>query len=359
MLQNCVFGQTSKNQYVIASRYLISVLAAFCGTLVGSVDAFAESWKYVDAIDPFTDRDASYVRLEAVSHGSQAHAPTAILFVCDGVGGSDAFVVTKEFISDEKLEVRYRFDTNPARYVQWQYVPRFQAIQTDDDFASDLATNAGLLIEVVNAFGQPELAQFASADPDLANVQYVSDGCNPEQKEIREQAASEAARLAEETVEELIAAAMEQAAVEDARLAAEAAEAAEIARVAAARQAESEAEQAARDAANASASRQINASIADNMDWPIFVRAQDQWKLGATVILKDSVGGIASVQVRILKAPASADPLQMRSVRDALERSIWASGPWPIPTEYYEDWLDIPEFVLCPPVNALTVSLAC
>ena len=169
-----------------------------------------------------------------------------------------------------------------------------------------------------------------------------------------------AARLVpDDPVEDLIAAAMEQAAVEDARLAAEAAEAAEIARVAAARQAEADARQSARDAANASASRQINAGIADNMDWPIFIRAQDQWKFGATVTLKDLSGGIASVQVRILNAPASADPLQMRSVRDALERSIWASGPWPIPTEYYEDWLDIPEFVLCPPVNALTVSLAC
>lgn len=169
-----------------------------------------------------------------------------------------------------------------------------------------------------------------------------------------------AARLVpDDPVEDLIAVAMQQVAVEDARLAAEAAEAAEIARVAAARQAEADARQSARDAANASASRQINASIADNMDWPIFIRAQDQWKFGATVTLKDLSGGIASVQVRILNAPASADPLQMRSVRDALERSIWASGPWPIPTEYYEDWLDIPEFVLCPPVNALTVSLAC
>ena len=169
-----------------------------------------------------------------------------------------------------------------------------------------------------------------------------------------------AARLVpDDPVEDLIAAAMEQAAAEDARLAAEAAEAAEIARVAAARQAEADAKQSARDAANASASRQINASIADTMDWPIFIRAQDQWKFGATVTLKDLSGGIASVQVRILNAPASADPLQMRSVRDALERSIWASGPWPIPTEYYEDWLDIPEFVLCPPINALTVSLAC
>ena len=169
-----------------------------------------------------------------------------------------------------------------------------------------------------------------------------------------------AARLVpDDPVEDLIAAAMEQAAAEDARLAAEAAEAAEIARVAAARQAEADAKQSARDAANASASRQINAGIADNMDWPIFIRAQDQWKFGATVTLKDLSGRIASVQVRILNAPASADPLQMRSVRDALERSIWASGPWPIPTEYYEDWLDIPEFVLCPPINALTVSLAC
>ena len=166
-----------------------------------------------------------------------------------------------------------------------------------------------------------------------------------------------AARLVpDDPVEELIAAAMEQAAAEDARLAAEAAE---IARVAAARQAEADAKQSARDAANASASRQINAGIADNMDWPIFIRAQDQWKFGATVTLKDLSGGIASVQVRILNAPASADSLQKRTVRDALERSIWASGPWPIPTEYYEDWLDIPEFVLCPPVNALTVSLAC
>ena len=180
-----------------------------------------------------------------------------------------------------------------------------------------------------------------------------------EAPEDQDRLVSTARLVPDDPVEDLIAAAMEQAAVEDARLAAEAAEAAEIARVAAARQAEADARQSARDAANASASRQINAGIADNMDWPIFIRAQDQWKFGATVTLKDLSGGIASVQVRILNAPASADPLQMRSVRDALERSIWASGPWPIPTEYYEDWLDIPEFVLCPPVNALTVSLAC
>lgn len=169
-----------------------------------------------------------------------------------------------------------------------------------------------------------------------------------------------AARLVtDDPVDDLIAAAMEEAAVAEAQRAAEAAEAAEIARVAAARQADAMAEQAARDAANAAASRQINTNIEAAMDWPVFVRAQDQWKVAAKVELKDLSGNIASVNVRVVKAPSTASAQMINTVRNALEGAILSSAPWQIPTQYYDDWLDIPEFVLCPRTSVLTASSPC
>ena len=152
----------------------------------GYVDNSNESsvslWQFQEEIDGFSDKNVSLMALFAeAGYEREDDAPKVIGLKCNGNGSYNVFVRSDGFLSNEHIEVKYRFSGEEVVEENWRPLAdgtgavggkfKDKALR----FETKLATGKDFIFQVTDYRGVTNMASFKnSKDP---NFDFILNGC--------------------------------------------------------------------------------------------------------------------------------------------------------------------------------------
>lgn len=139
-------------------------------------------WQYIDKQDGFTNADTSYVMLQSDKASlTMTDAPIAMIFRCDGRGGTDIYVISGGYIGsrNDRVPVRYKFQGGEPISERWNESTDGKAAFLPGgykDFREGLLSGREFLFEITDFRGSRYTATF----PETAvseEMLRVSGGC--------------------------------------------------------------------------------------------------------------------------------------------------------------------------------------
>ena len=139
----------------------------------------SSNWVFVEKLDKFTDKNASYIYLNASGYVS-SDSPESIVVRCDGTGSYEIYVRASGYIGarNDIIRVRYRFGSDQAISERWSESTTGRAAFLPSgykDFRQKLATGEDFLFEITDYNGTPSSSEFDNNQDD--KLTFVMNGC--------------------------------------------------------------------------------------------------------------------------------------------------------------------------------------
>ncbi len=144
----------------------------------------AGGWVFVESEDEFTNRNVSYAFLDS-DHANlpTTDAPVRLIARCDGVGGTELFVLAGGYIgaTRDRVPVRFRFGASDAVSEVWNESTSGTAVFLPTnyrDFRTGLATRQDFVFEITDYRGRRSSARFEGLARNDEILEFVMGGCD-------------------------------------------------------------------------------------------------------------------------------------------------------------------------------------